>query len=124
MRAPVPAVVVALVVAAVGALLLGEQPLVGYRPLLAGVLFGVAVGETVATVVRRADPYLLAAAALVAEAGLVWGTWISNGRDLGVASGTAWAGVVLGALAAPLWLRGAGPRGARTPDEPAPAPGD
>lgn len=123
MRAPVPAVLVALVVAAVGALLLGEQPLVGLRPLLAGVLFGVAVGETVASFARRADRYLLAAAALVAEAGLVWGTWISNGRDLGEASGSAWVGVVLGAVAAPLWLKGAGPRGARSPDGPAPAPG-
>lgn len=123
MRAPVPAVLVALVVAAVGALLVGEQPLVGARALVAGALFGVAVGETVATLARGADRYLRAAAALVAEAGLVWGTWISNGRDLGAASGWAWAGIVVGALAASLWLRSAGPRGARTPDEPAPAPG-
>lgn len=123
MRAPVPAVLVALVVAAAGALLVGEQPLVGLRPLLAGVLFGVAVGETVATFARRADRYLLAAAALVAEAGLVWGTWISNGRDLGAATGSAWAGVVLGAVAAPLWLTSAGPRGGHSPDGPAPAPG-
>jgi hypothetical protein len=124
MRAPVPAVLVALVVAAVGAVLLGEHPLVGLRPLLAGVLFGVAVGETVATFARRADRYLLAAAALVAQAGLVWGTWISNGRDLADASPSAWFGVVVGALAAPLWLRSAGPRGAHSPDGPAPAPGD
>lgn len=116
--------VIALVVAAVGALLLGEQPLVGWRPLAAGVLFGVAIGETIISLARRADPYLLAAAGLAAEAGLVWGTWISNGRDLGAASGTAWAGVVLGALAAPLWLTSAGRRGAHTPDEPARAPGD
>jgi hypothetical protein len=123
MRAPVPAVLVALLVAAVGALLIGEQPLEGSRPLLAGVLFGVAVGEALATMARRSDPYLLAAAALVAEAGLVWGTWISTGRDLGVASGSAWVGVAVGTLAAPLWLKSAGPRGARTPDGPAPAPG-
>lgn len=123
MRAPVPAVLVALVAAAVGALLVGEQPLVGVRALLAGVLFGVAIGEAMATMARRADPYLLAAAALVAEAGLVWGTWISSGRDLGVASGWAWAGVVIGTVAAPLWLRSAGPRGAHSPDGPAPAPG-
>lgn len=123
MRAPVPAVLVALVVAAIGALLVGEQPLTGYRPLLAGALFGVAVGEVIASISRRSDPELRAAAALVAQAGLVWGTWISNGRDLGDASGSAWVGIVVGAVAAPLWLTSAGPRGARSPDGPAPAPG-
>ena len=123
MRAPVPAVLVAAAVAFVAAVILGEYELVGLRPILAGVLFGVVVGEVLATVARRPDPYLLGAAALLAEAGLVWATWISTGRDLGLAAGTAWGGVVAGAVAAPLWLRSAGRRGARSPDEPAPAPG-
>ena len=123
MRAPVPAVLVAAVVAALGAVILGEYELVGLRPVLAGVLFGVVVGEVLATLARRGDAYLLGAAALLAEAGLVWATWISTGRDLGLAAGTAWAGVVAGALAAPLWLRSAGRRGARTADGSAPAPG-
>jgi len=122
-RAPVPAVVVAAVVAALAAVILGEYELSGARPLYAGAIFGLAVGEVLATLVRRADPYLLGAAALLAEAGLVWATWISTGRDLGLASGTAWAGVVIGTVAAPLWLTSAGRRGASTPDEPAPAPG-
>ena len=122
-RQPVPAVIVTAAVAALGAVILGEYELTGARPLYAGVIFGLAVGEALATLLRRHDRYLLAAAALLAEAGLVWATWISTGRDLGLAAGTAWAGVVLGAVAAPLWLTSAGRRGARNPDEPAPAPG-
>lgn len=118
-----PAVVVAAVVAAIGAVILGEYELNGARPLYAGAIFGLAVGEVLATLVRRADRYLLGASALLAEAGMVWATWISTGRDLGLASGTAWAGVVIGTIAAPLWLTSAGRRATRTPDAPAPAPG-
>ena len=124
MRTPVPAVLAAAVVAVAAAVVLGEYELVGGRALAAGVVFGIVVGEVLATLLKRADPYLLGAAALVAEAGLVWAVWISTGRDLGEASSTAWVAVALGAAAAPLWLRTAGRRGARTPDEPAPAPGD
>lgn len=123
MRAPVPAVLVAAVVAGLAAVVLGEYELVGSRALLSGLIFGVAVGEVLATLVRRSDAYLLGAAALLAEAGLVWATWISTGRDLGEAAPVAWVAVALGAAAAPLWLRTAGRRGARSPDEPAPAPG-
>ena len=52
MRAPIPAVVVGLAVAAVGAVILGEYPLVGVRALLAGLVFGVTVAELMAGVAR------------------------------------------------------------------------
>ncbi|HUP85909.1 MAG TPA: hypothetical protein VM143_09605 [Acidimicrobiales bacterium] len=125
MRAPVPAVLVALAVAAVGAVVLGEYELAGARPFLAGLLFGVTVAEIMATIARSSgdEPHFLAAAALVAEAGLVWATWISTGHDLRSATATAWGGVVVGAVAAPLWLRSAGRRATRSPDGPGPAPG-
>jgi hypothetical protein len=125
MRAPVPAVVAALAVAALGAVILGEYELAGARPLLAGLLFGVTVAEVMATVARPSgdDPHLLAAAALVAEAGLVWATWISTGHELRSAAVTAWGGIVVGSLAAALWLRSAARRAPRTRDETAPAPG-
>lgn len=124
MRAPVPAVLAALVVAALGAVILGEYELAGVRPLLAGVLFGVAVAEVIASVVRTVDGdvRLLAAAALITEAGLVWATWISTGHELDLASGTAWAGIVLGSAASPLWLKSAGRRGAHNLDGTAPTP--
>jgi hypothetical protein len=109
--------VAALAAALAGAVILGEYELVGARALLAGGLFGVTVAEVMATVHRGdadPDPHLLAASALVAEAGLVWALWISTGRDLDLAGAGGWAGVVVGVVAAPAWLRTARRRGPRT----------
>jgi hypothetical protein len=121
-RAPIPAAIVAAAVAALGAVILGEYPLEGFRPLLAGVIFGVVVGEVIATVVRTPDRFLLGTAALLTEAALVWATWISTGHDLGSAAGSAWVGIVVGAGAAPLWLRSSRRPAPSSPAEPAPAP--
>lgn len=115
MRTPVTAVLAALLAAILGAVILGEYELAGIRPLFAGLLFGVAVGEIIASVARPADdPNLLAASALITEAGLVWATWISTGHELHLAGGTALAGVIVGTAAAPLWLKSAGRRGDRS----------
>lgn len=125
MRTPVSAVLAALLAATLGAIILGEYELVGIRPLLAGLLFGVAVAEIIASVARPTvdDPELLAASALIAEAGLVWATWISTGHELDLASGSAWAGVAVGTIAAALWLKSAGRRGERSRIDPGPSPG-
>ena len=113
MRRPVVAVLVALAVAAVGAVILGEYTLAGARPVLAGLLFGITVAEVIATLARSwaGEPELWASSALVTEAGLVWATWISTGHDLQSAAATAWVGIGVGIVAAPLWLRSAGRRG-------------
>lgn len=114
MRRPVPAVLVSLAVAALGAVILGEYELAGTRPILAGFLFGITVAEVIASLARpwAREPELWAAAALVAEAGLVWATWISTGHELDRAATTAWLGIAVGSAAAPFWLRSAGRRGA------------
>ncbi|HVF31675.1 MAG TPA: hypothetical protein VM933_01450 [Acidimicrobiales bacterium] len=119
MRRPVPAVLVALVVAALGAVILGEYELAGARPILAGLLFGITIAEVLATLARpwAGEAPLWGAAALITEAGLVWATWISTGHELHLAAGTAWAGIVVGILAAPSWLRSAGRRGSLAGDE-------
>jgi hypothetical protein len=122
MRQPVPAVLVALAVAALGAVVLGEYDLSGTTPLVAGALFGIAVAEVVVTMAQSSDGYLQAAAALVAEAGLVWATWISSGHQLDLAAPTAWVGIALGSVLAPLWLRSVGRRGARSRDGEGPSP--
>lgn len=122
MRQPVVAVLAGVAVAVLGAVILGEYPLAGFTPLVAGPFFGVAVAEATATVGRHSDRFLLAAVALVSQAGLVWAMWISTGHDLHLAPATGWAGVVLGGLAAPLWLKSAGRRGGRSPADSAPAP--
>lgn len=124
MRRPVPAVLAAILVAALGAVILGEYELSGTRPLLAGLVFGVTVAEVIATIARgrAGDPELWAAAALITEAGLVWATWISTGHRLDLAATTAWVGVALGTFAAPLWLRSAGRRSRTEVVDEAPAP--
>jgi hypothetical protein len=114
MRRPVLAVLVALAVAALGAVILGEYELAGTRPILAGFLFGITVAEVLASMARSAarEPELWAAAALITEAGLVWATWISTGHELDTAATTAWLGIGVGIVASPYWLRSAGRRGA------------
>ncbi|MEA3076561.1 MAG: hypothetical protein QOF60_1469 [Actinomycetota bacterium] len=122
MRQPVPAVLLALAVAAFGAVVLGEYDLSGTTPLVAGALFGIAVAEVAVTVAHSSDGYLQAAVALVTEAGLVWATWISSGHHLDLASATAWVGIALGSAIAPLWIRSVGRRGERSRGGEGPSP--
>jgi hypothetical protein len=105
-------------VAAIGALMLGEQPLEGLTVLLAGVLFGMAVAEVVVSVARHGDVYLAIAAALLTEAGMVWALYIETGHNLGDAPIEAWIAVVLGGVSAGLWLRTAARRARHTPSAP------
>ncbi len=123
MTRPVLALVAGSAAAALGAVILGEYELVGVVPLLAGPIFGVVVSEATATVARARLALLILAVGLLSAAGLVWAVWISTGHSFDQAAGTAWAGVVLGALAAALWFRSGGRRGERSQDRRTPAPG-
>lgn len=122
MRAPVPAALAAALLSALGAVILGEYTLDGFRPVLAGVLFGVTIAEVLLWIARTGDRYLAGTAALLVEAGLVWATWISTAHDLSTAPVTAWVGIVVAALAAAGWIRSAGRRGSSSPAVPAPPP--
>ena len=106
------------VVAFVGAVLLGEQPLEGVTAPVAGVLFGVAIAEATVSLARYGDGYLAGATALLAEAGLVWALYIETGHQLDEAPPEAWFGVVLAAVAAVVWLRTAARRVGGIPLEP------
>jgi hypothetical protein len=125
MRSPIVAVLVGLAVAALGAVILGEYPLVGVRALLAGLVFGVTVAELMADVSQPGpeEQHLAFAAAMLTEAGLVWATWISTGHELDTASTAAWLGIGVGMLASLLWFRSAARRGASIRDAAAPSPG-
>ena len=114
----VVAVAAAGLLAAIGALMLGEQPLEGLTVLLAGVLFGMAVAEVVVSIARHGDTYLAAAAALLTEAGMVWALYIETGHNLEDAPIEAWIAVVLGGASAAAWLRTAARRARHT--QPAP----
>ena len=109
-------------VAALGALILGEYELNGVMPVVAGVLFGLAVAEAVVAVGRDVRIALALAAAVFAAAGLVWSAWIAAGRDWDFVTGGRWSSAPIGAVAAALWVRSSGRREAGSPDEPARTP--
>lgn len=99
------AVVAGALLAAAGAVLLGEQPLEGFTALVAGALFGTALAELIVSIARYGDAYLGAAAALLTEAGIVWALYIETGHDLDAAAPEAWFAIVVGAVTAVVWLR-------------------
>jgi hypothetical protein len=108
------AVSAAAAVAMAGALILGEYELRGPMALVAGAVFGAAVAEVLLAVGADARLPMLVVAGLLTAGGLVWAVWISTGRNLRFASNSAWTGVALGAVLAPVWLRTAAQRGRRS----------
>lgn len=111
-------------VAVLGALILGEYELRGVMPVVAGVLFGLAVAEAIVAVGRDVRIELAIAAAVLAAGGLVWSSWIAAGRDWDFVSGARWSAAPIGAAAAALWVRSSGRREADSPDEPSQTPAD
>jgi hypothetical protein len=102
------AVVAAAGASALGALILGEYPLTGATPYVAGLLFGLVVAELAVFVAGHGGLRGAAAAVvmLLPGAGMVWAAWISAGRSWHYVPGAAWVGAVLAPAAAFLWLRG------------------
>ena len=100
--------------AAGGALILGEYELEGMTPLVAGVLFGLIVGEVVTAAGGRRDAQAAATSAVLAALGMAWAAWRSTGPDehWSLVPGLAWVGVALGAAAALVWVRTPGRRAA------------
>lgn len=98
------------VASAFGAVILGEYQLEGVTPIVAGVLFGLILAELVTAVGKSRDTALVAASAVLAAVGMVWGAWLSTGpdEDWSFVPGLAWVGVVLAPLAAVVWLRNPG----------------
>jgi hypothetical protein len=89
-------------VAAVGALILGEYQFEGLLPFGAGALFGLVVAEVVVEVGRRRTAPVAIVAGLSAAAGLVWAGWISAGSGLSPIPSGAWLAAVVGFVAAVL----------------------
>lgn len=97
-------------VAMLGAFVVGEYELAGVTGPVAGVLFGIVVGEVAVAVARQGGALLAAAAAAAAAAGLLGAAWISSGRDWSFVPAPAWVGVALSAVTAGAWVTGFGPR--------------
>lgn len=114
--------VVCALVAALGALIVGEYELVGLTPFVAGALFGLVVAEAGLAAAGRdridRSTGLGVVAPVTAAAGLVWAAWISSGRDWSFVPTEAWGGVAVAALAAALWVRGPRRRAAHIPPSP------
>ena len=106
---PVLALVAGAVAAALGAVILGEYPLTGVTGVIAGALFGLAIGEIVLSAGgvswRSRQAIGMAGVAALSAAGLVWAAWISAGHLWRYVANGAWAGVVVGAALGPVWLR-------------------
>ena len=97
---PILALVVTALVAAFGALVLGEYQLTLLTAVAAGVGMGVLLGELMLAVGRRRGWLPAIAAAVVAGAAILWAAWIDSGEGLDPIRGTAWLGVGLAGLSA------------------------
>jgi hypothetical protein len=106
--------VVAVLVAALGGLIMGEYELRGLMALLAGVLFGLAVAEAAITVGRSSGWLLVGAAGVAAFAGLTWAAYIDAGDSLGRIATMRWIGSALALLSAAWWVRALGSRPVRS----------
>ena len=81
----------------VGALILGEYEFKGVMPYIAGVLFGLVLGEIAVGVGRRKGVLLGALTAAAGAGGLVWAAWISSGEGLRPLPFAVWPAAVLAA---------------------------
>jgi hypothetical protein len=86
------------VVAAVGGLVLGEYPFIGWTPYVAGVLFALIVTEVMLSIGHKHGPILGFGGAALSAAGLGWAVWISSGRGVAPIPGGGWIAIALGAV--------------------------
>ena len=85
---------------ALTALILGEYELTLWTSVIAGVIVGFLIAETVLITAGWRGIVPAAAAALVAGGSILWAAWISTGYGLAPMPATAWAGVALAVLTA------------------------
>jgi hypothetical protein len=113
------AVLAALVVAVVGAAILGEYQFDGLTGAAAGLIFGVFIAEAALAVNRRGSALLAAVCAVLAVGSLGWAIHASIGPRASIPDdvpGMAWVALVLAALGAVIRARSSGRRvgGSRT----------
>ena len=94
MRQPV-AVVVGAAVAAVAGVIAGEYPFTGVVPLIAGILIGLAVSETIVAIARRQSVALGAVSACLAAAGTAYAVWDDAGFGVRPVAFSAWVAVAV-----------------------------
>ncbi|MDP1819411.1 MAG: hypothetical protein Q8K58_05880 [Acidimicrobiales bacterium] len=97
---PILGLLLGLLVAAFGALILGEYEFSGLLPWFAGLLFGLAVGEVVVSVGRSRALAVASVASLTAFAGIAWAGWIDSNEGVEPVKSLVWVAAALGAMAA------------------------
>jgi hypothetical protein len=112
--------IAAVLVAALGGLIMGEYQLKGLMALAAGLLFGLLVAEAAITVGKSSGWALVGVTALAAAAGLTWAAYIDAGDSFGRIAGMRWVASVLALVSAGWWVRSLGSRVPRSPFAPAP----
>ena len=101
-------------VAALGALMLGEYEFTGTLPFIAGVIFGLVVGEVVVGVGRSRSVPMAVAAGAIAFGGIAWAGWIDSTEGVEPVKGLVWVAAAIAAGVA--GVRTAGWRRASTAD--------
>jgi hypothetical protein len=96
------ALVAAGLVAALGALILGEYEFTGTLPWVAGPLFGLVLGEVAAGIDKARPPALAVGTGLLAFGGIAWAGWIDSSDGLEPVRGVVWVSAGLAALVAVL----------------------
>ena len=104
--------IVAALVAGLGALILGEYEFEGMLPFVAGPLFGLVIGEIVVGVGRSRAVLVGVAAGVLAASGIAWAGWIDSSEGIEPVKRLVWAAAALAAVAAMARVVGRGrPRG-------------
>jgi hypothetical protein len=107
--------VAAVLVAALGGLIMGEYELRGAMAIVAGVLFGLAVAEVAITVGKSSGWVLAGVTAFAAAAGLTWAAFIDAGDSFGRVAGMRWLASAIALASAGWWVRSLGSRAVRSP---------
>ena len=113
-------------IATLGGLVLGEYELSfdrfprpgAWMPVVAGVLFGVAMVEAMVWAAGEEPPWLVALSAVLAAGGLIWAGWIFVRHRGEFVPAGFWVAAAVAAAASGLRLRSAGRRESRSRLEP------
>lgn len=119
------AVLASLVVAALGAAILGEYQFTGLTGAAAGLIFGIFVAEAGVAVNRGGNDLLAVVCALLTAAALLWAIHASIGARSSIPAdvpGMAWLAVGLGVVGAGVRARSSGRREAGSRSEQARTP--
>ena len=92
--------------AGLGALILGEYEFTGSLPWVAGLLFGLLIGELVVAVGRSRHLAVAVVAAALAFGGIAWAGWIDSTQGLEPVKGLVWVSASLAAGTALLRVAG------------------